>query len=63
MIFLQWLKEEEEGFRGALATKLKEALPCSRSANLKEQSTSTLFSLCKSVGSRTFILLSMYRLC
>jgi hypothetical protein len=27
MIFLQWLKEEEEGFHGALAIKLKEALP------------------------------------
>ena len=27
MIFLQWLREEEEGFHGALATKLKEALP------------------------------------
>jgi hypothetical protein len=28
MIFLQWLREEEERFHGALATKLKEALPC-----------------------------------
>jgi hypothetical protein len=28
-IFLQWLREEEKGFHGALATKLiKEALPC-----------------------------------
>jgi hypothetical protein len=62
MIFLQWLREKEVGFHSALATKLKEALP-SRSANLKEQSTSTSFSLCKSIGSRTFILLSMYRLC
>jgi hypothetical protein len=35
----------------------------SKSANLKERSTSTSFWLCKSVGSRTFILLSMYRLC
>jgi hypothetical protein len=26
--FLQWLREEEEGFHGALPTKLKEALPC-----------------------------------
>jgi len=28
MIFQQWLREEEEGLYGALATKLKEALPC-----------------------------------
>jgi hypothetical protein len=26
MIFVQWLREEEEGFHGALATKRKEAL-------------------------------------
>ena len=41
MIFLQWLRVEEEGFHGALATKLKEALPCQQSANMKERSTST----------------------
>jgi hypothetical protein len=36
MIFLQWLREEEEGFHGALATKLMEALPYKQECQSEE---------------------------